>query len=164
MGAAVTLQEQVEFQNRLRVTEGYAMAVRTQAQARRAPLMKLLVELRRLLGQSLRSGDTMRVSLRGFLQERQDQHEERELQGLLSHLHDNVAALRKIVGYRASLIRARRIVSAYWTDDLHERLLEQLEDVEDLTETLALGLSPAMRQEIAQCREEAGLSDAVAPA
>ena len=164
MGVAVALQEQDRYRSRIQVAEGYAMAVKRQAQARRSPLNALMMELRRMLLTILKSGSHIRVSLRKLLQENQDAYEERELQSLLWRLRDNAEGLRTIVGYRASLLRARPNVIVFWSPDIHDKLLEQVEDLEDLTETLALGLCPDVRAEIMHCRSESGLSDAVAPA
>jgi hypothetical protein len=124
---------------------------------------KLLVELRRLLIEVARGGDRVRTTLRAFLNESQDLHDERELQGLLWRLADSRDRLRTIIGARAGLLRSCRLIAAYWKDDIQERLRAALDELDDLTETLALGLSPAFRREVEEARGEAGLADAVAP-
>ena len=164
MSAAVALQEQDEYRSQLNVAEGYAKAVKRQAQARRAPLNALMMDLRRMLLKILRDGVGIHVSLRKLLEENQDEYQERDLQGLLWRLRDNSESLRALISYRAPLIRARRNVVVFWSEEIHERLLDQIEDLEDLTETLALGLSATVHAEVDRCRSESGLSDAVAPA
>lgn len=79
--------------------------------------------------------------------------------------------------YRLAYVRGDKSVLRYdnetskgdhrivvWSPDIHDKLLEQVEDLENLTEMLALGLCPDVRAEIMHCRSESGLSDAVAPA
>ncbi len=162
MSAAVALQEYDQFRSKLQETSGFARAVRMQTHARGVS-RKLLVELRRLLIEVVRIGDRVRTMLRAFLNESQDLHDERELQGLLSRLADSREGLRTIIGARAGLRRSYRQIVAYWKDDIQEQLETNLNDLDDLIETLALGLSPAFRREVEDARAEAGLTDAVAP-
>ena len=162
MSAAVALQEYDQFRSKLQETSGFARAVRMQTHARGVS-RKLLVELRRLLVEVVRGGDRVLTMLRAFLNESQDRYDERELQGLLWRLADSRDRLRTIIGARAGLYRSYRLIAAYWKDDIQERLRANLDELDDLTEMLALGLSAAFRRGVEDAREEAGLTDAVAP-
>lgn len=161
MSAAVALQEQIEVNSQLQVADGYTMAVRRQAQARRAPLRALLVDLRKMLNSLLRTFDGTTPSLRTLLEEKQDECSEQQLQSLLWRLQNNVEGLRKIVAYRRPLIQKRRLAAAYWTNAIQDRLLAYVEEYDDLTESLALGMNADFHREVADCRVEAGLTDAV---
>jgi hypothetical protein len=162
MSAAVALQEYDQFRSKLQETSGFARAVRIQTHSR-GVARKMLLELRRLLIDVIRTGERVRTLLRAFLNESQDLHDDRELQGLLWRVADSNERLHTIIGKRAGLRRSYRMIVVYWTDDIQARLQANLDDMEDLTETLALGLSPGFRGEVTQRREEAGLTDAVAP-
>jgi hypothetical protein len=47
-----------------------------------------------------------------------------------------------------------RIVSAIWTPEWEDRYLDLLDEIDDVSETIALGLNPAMRAELERRESE----------
>lgn len=67
------------------------------------------------------------------------------------------AALADVLERRTLLLRVHPEATPFWPESLADEMADVLEDLEDLVETMALGLSAEFRAQIAAARAAAGL-------
>lgn len=86
----------------------------------------------------------------------EDNISDRELQSLLGALSLIHKALSFIIDRRRELeSQEPDMLATYWPEDLQDQLIDHVENLEDLEETIALRLSPEFQSEIAAALEEA---------
>lgn len=77
-----------------------------------------------------------------------------DLRGVLLALSVIEKTLARVINGRNRYLGTEAL-SAYWSEDLQDNLMELCDDLEDLQETIALRVNPEFRSEIAAALEEA---------
>ena len=141
---------------------GYLRAVEAQSKVSRRNIAKsLLMGLRKNLTDVLKVGEPLLGKIKQELLKDQDSLSERDQQDILLMIANTNGALRACLVKRPSLLAASRMTGVYWDEILNGRLHDLLEGLEDIEETLALGLSREFRTTLEACRTEAGLEPIV---
>jgi hypothetical protein len=155
MGAQAALVEQNHFAGVVGEASGVVKIARAQS---RLP-KKSLLALRRAINAVLRTGNDLRASVRDLLRDEHiDECPQEALCTMVANMTQQNTTLRGLLGRRSSLVAKRPLVGAYWSAHVHEKLLDLVDDLEDVCETLALGLSASFRQEVAAAAREAKLT------
>jgi hypothetical protein len=75
----------------------------------------------------------------------------------LGSISGMIEGLSCLIAHRDILMarRGRENVSPFWSDDLQDELMGLAEEMEDLQETIALGISAEFRRDVSEALQEA---------
>lgn len=137
----------------LSCTRGFIMAVELQKNAQRAQLEQAKKNLQKVVLQLSEAQKLGRI----YLRTPDDHDSEEAIRVGLAAIAHCIEGLNTLIGLRQSLGRKTPMIESYWPARVQEAFVEGVEFLENMQETLALGLNESFHKDVEAVREEAGI-------
>ncbi len=150
-----SLIEQLDSPNVFAFARGVLFAA---ARVKRGELKVMLKELRKQFAESLEAGEMVVRADRTYLTSVEiDSVPREQIQWHLAAISRTIDLARKLIREADELAATAPDFRRFWRGAMRNRFLAQLDELEDVQETFALGLSDEFRKEVCAALEEAGI-------